>query len=47
MKHNISKHVTLKGTFTAPKTRVRDGGLKSVTSGFTVRNQKKDKSDPK
>ena len=47
MKHNISKYIMLKGTFTAVKTCVRDEGLKSMTSGFTVRNQKKDKSDPK
>lgn len=38
MKHNISKYVVLKGTLIALKTCVRDEGLKSVTSGFTVRD---------
>ena len=47
MKHNTSKYVMLKGTFIALKTSDRDEGLKSMTSGFSVRNQKKDKSDPK
>lgn len=45
MKHNT--FVVLRGKLRALNACMREEGPKSMTSGFTVRNQKKGKPDPK